>query len=164
MITPIRQVKTSGGRGIQTVIQLGFTSPSWSFMRYKGFPISTGFHTIFLWLGKTNKADFSVPGDKGIPVGAGIKRLMVPCFSLQPLQLSSYGKVLQAVKTKTYLWTSPSLTPFILMILFQFTYCPTYFSQSWVLYGVKGTVQRDFNSILWDKWIGLVLNKNCFWF
>jgi predicted DNA-binding transcriptional regulator len=27
----------------------------------------------------------------------------------------------------------------------------------------KGTVQREFSSIFWHKWIGLGLNKNCFW-
>jgi hypothetical protein len=27
--------------------------PSWSFMKFTGFPRSTGFHTIILWLWKT---------------------------------------------------------------------------------------------------------------
>jgi hypothetical protein len=42
------------GWAIQTVntthfsVPLGFTPPSWSFMRFTGFPISAGFHTIIL--------------------------------------------------------------------------------------------------------------------
>ncbi len=28
----------------------------------------------------------------------------------------------------------------------------------------KGTVQRDFNSVFWHKWIDLCLNMNRFWF
>ncbi len=29
---------------------------------------------------------------------------------------------------------------------------------------IKGTVQRDFNSVFWHLWIGLGLNKDRFWF
>jgi hypothetical protein len=29
---------------------------------------------------------------------------------------------------------------------------------------LKGTVQRDFNSVFWHIWTGLDLNMNCFWF
>ncbi len=80
----IRQIKMRGvGKETDSQqalgsVPAGFTPPCWPFMQHNRFTMYKIIITIILWLGKTNKTKFSVPGDtQTTRIYCGIWRMLL---------------------------------------------------------------------------------------